>query len=218
MKASLVAVSTLVLLCAAGTASASTCPSTPDTNSDCGFLITIGTNGMATVSAVTGATAFNGAQTFGDGTSDPGNDGSLVGIMNDYSQSLTSLTVMGKGANAGIFDFSFNGICVYTKAAYCGTAATGYEGPTTTFTDLKSTVLFENNVGTVDFNPALGTDMSTYFALEGNPADISANGGLSVSNLTFSSTTAVPEPADFGLAGAGLAALALWRRKATRKH
>jgi hypothetical protein len=73
---------------------------------DCAFLITIGTTGTASVTTVPGATAFNTMQTLADNTTDPGNDGSLVGVINDDSKPLSSLTLKGMGANYGIFDFT----------------------------------------------------------------------------------------------------------------
>ena len=208
--------SLLTVFCAAvSTVSAATvCPVTPHTTSDCNFLITIGSNGSATVSTVPGSSPFNGPITFVDGTSDPGSDGSLIGVINNSSMSLSSFTVTGAGTDAGVFDFSFNGICVYTMAPYCTTAATGYEGPTTTFSDLQSTVLFETTQADVTFNPGLAPGTSTFFAVEDTATDINANGGLKVSNIAFSS---VPEPAEYVLLAAGLGLLGLFRRKTTSK-
>ncbi len=187
---------------------ASVCPTTPYTTSDCSFLITIGANGAATVSMIAGESPFNGPKTFVDGTSDPGSDGSLVGVINNDPNALMSFTLTGAGANAGIFDFSFNGICVYTNAAYCATATTGYEGPTTTFSDLQSTVLFETTEGTVTFGPSLAPGSTTYFSIEDTATDINSNGGLQVSNIALA-----PEPAGFALAGMGLVVLILMRRQ-----
>ena len=208
--------SLLALFCGAlyTAAAATVCPVTPYTTSDCNFLITIGGNGTATVSTVAGSSPFNGPITFVDGTSDPGSDGSLIGIVNNSSMSLSSFTLTGAGADAGIFDFSFNGICVYTNAPYCTTAASGYEGPTTTFSDLQSTVLFETTEGDVTFNPGLAPGTSTFFAVEDTAADINANGGLKVSNITFASA---PEPAEYVLLAAGLGILGLIRRKKTNE-
>ncbi len=191
----------------------SICPSTANTTSDCDFLITIGSTGLVTVADVPGSTPFNSPITLVDGTVEPGGDASLVGVMNHYSQALTSLTLQGSGASAGIFDFSFNGICVYTNASYCANSATGYEGPTTTFGNLKIGSNFETSMGMVSFNPSLNMGQSTYFALEDTAADINANGGLTVLGETFSGTTATPEPADFTLVGLGASLLLFWRRK-----
>lgn len=202
------------LLCFAAASAlpaSSICPSTSVTNSDCAFLITIGSTGTASVSDVPGASAFNTMQTFADGTTDPGNDGSLVGVINNYSKPLSALTLEGMGANYGIFDFTQNGICVYTSAGYCASAISGYEGPTTTFSNLMSKN-FLTYGGTVNFNPNLAAGQSTYFSIEDNPADIIANGGLTVTGETFAQTSAVPEPSAFVLAGFGIALLFFRRR------
>ena len=217
MKNPFRALSAALFLYAAGTLSAaSICPSTPYTNSDCNFLITIGSSGAATVSAVPGSSAFNGPQTFAPVTRERGRPGSVVGVVNHSSQSLAGFTLLGSGANAGIFDFSFNGICVYTNASYCATAMSGYEGPTTTFSNLKSTVLFQTTQGNVNFGPALNTGMSTFFSIEDNPADIMAHGGLSVSGVTLAGT-ATPEPANMALLALGMGVLFLGGRKLTAK-
>jgi hypothetical protein len=200
------------------TLSASTvCPSTPNTTSDCNYLITISSSGTASVSAVAGSSAFNGPLTFVDGTTDPGNDGSLVGVINNDSQALTSFTLTGAGAGYGIFDFTYNGICVYTGAAYCTNAVTGFEGPTTTFSNLQSTVPFETTMGTVTFNPTLMTGSSTYFAIEDAPADINANGGLSVSDVMLApGMTAAPEPANIALLAVGIGLFLVFRKRLVR--
>jgi hypothetical protein len=204
VKHKLLSYALLIPCCIALPAFASTCPTTATTTTDCDYLITIGSTGIASVAEVPGSMPFNTAQTFVDGTSDPGSDGSLVGVINDYSHPLSSLTLQGAGASEGIFDFSFNGICVYTNASYCGTAASGYEGPTTTFTNLQSTIPFETTVGTVDFGPALTPGSSTYFSIEDAASDINANGGLTVLGTTF-----VPEPSPALLFGLGFATLLL---------
>jgi hypothetical protein len=193
------------------------CPSTPYTTSDCNYLITISSNGSASVSTVAGSSAFNGPVTFVDGTMDPGSDGSLVGVINYDSQALTSFTLTGAGAGYGVFDFTYNGICGYTGAAYCTSAVTGYEGPSTTFSNLQSTVPFETTMGTVTFNPTLATGSSTYFAIEDAPTDINANGGLAVSDVALATgMTGAPEPAAIALMASGLGLLVLLRRRLVR--
>lgn len=216
MRIHFVSAAALLFLSASFSLSASTvCPSTPNATSDCDFLITIESTGKASVSEIPGSTPFNSMITFPDGTSNPGGNGSLVGVIDNYSIALTSLTLKGSGANAGIFDFSFNGICVYTNASYCATAATGYEGPTTTFSGFTSTVPFQTNVGTVNFDPSLPPGQSTYFSLEDSAADITANGGLSVRGETFAAT---PEPSEMALLGLGISLLAIGRKRWSRKR
>jgi len=218
MKNTLLGITLALCASAISASAAAVCPTTGTTTSDCNFLITIGSSGAASISTVAGSSAFNGMLTFVDGTTDPGNDGSLVGVINNSSQSLAGFTLKGAGADAGIFDFSFNGICVYTNAAYCATAQSGYEGPTTTFSDLRSTVLFETTEGIVTFSPTLAPGSSTYFAIENIPPDINANGGLTVSDVTFASTTTAPEPATYGLLALSLGGIALTRRKLARNQ
>jgi hypothetical protein len=195
------------LLCAAAAAplaASSVCPSTPQTTSDCDFLITVASNGSVSVATVPGSTPFNAPLTLPDGTMEPGGDASLVGVVNNYSRALTSLTLQGVGTEFGVFDFQFNGICVYTNAPYCATAASGYEGPTTTFANLKIGSDFKTGMGTVMFNPSLMMGSSTYFSLMESGADINANGGLTVVGETFAGTAAAPEPAQVGTLVLGL--------------
>jgi hypothetical protein len=209
------------LLCAAsaGALSASSvCPSTPNTTSDCDFIITIATTGTVNVATVPGSTPFNSPMTLADGTMVPGGDASLIGVVNDYSRALTSLTLEGSGASSGIFDFNFNGICVYTSAGYCATAATGYEGPTTTFGNIKpGTNPFESAIGTVTFGPALSMGQNTYFSLQDSAADLNANGGLKVLSETFAGSTATPEPTDFALIALGGVVLLSFRNQRQKR-
>lgn len=178
MKSRLLNLALLVAGCGTfGLQAASICPTTASTTTNCDYIITISPSGSVSVMDVPGSTAFNAPITFIDGTMDPGDDGSLVGVVNDSTMDLTSLTLEGTNGTSGIFDFSYNGICVYTMASYCATAASGHEGPTTTFTDLRSTVLFETNPGTVDFGPGLAPGQSTYFSLEDAASGIDADGG-----------------------------------------
>ena len=215
------AILSAIVLCAGAVmaSAASICPSTPNTSTDCDYVITVGTTGAITVTSVPGSTPFNSKMILVDGTVEPGGDASLVGVVNDYSRSLTGLTLHGSGANAGLFDFSFNGICLYTSASYCGAAATGYEGPTTTFSNLMTGSNFQTDSGTVLFKPGLAMGQTTYFALEDSAADINAHGGLTVTGETFAGATATPEPADFVLVGIGGLALLLcrWRLAAEKR-
>ena len=198
----------LALFCgtvAAQFAAASICPSTSNTTTDCDFVITVAANGSISVATVPGSTPFNSPVTFSDGSFDPGGDASLVGVVNNYSLGLTSLTLKGQGADLGIFDFTSNGICMYSDAAYCDTAPSGYEGPTSTFSNLQANSNQLTTIGTVGFLPPLGPNMSTYFALEDSAADINANGGLTVLSSTFANAT--PEPSSAALLVAGLTAV-----------
>ncbi len=81
------------VLCAgaAGALSAaSVCPMVGNATTDCDFMITIGTTGSVSAADVPGSTPFNQPITLVDGTMVPGGDASLVGVVNDYSRSLTA--------------------------------------------------------------------------------------------------------------------------------
>ena len=205
------------ILCAGTTATlgaSPVCPSTATTTTDCDFMITVGSTGSVAVATVPGSMPFNSPMTLVDGSMEPGSDASLVGVVNNYSQALTSLSLQGSGATAGIFDFSFNGICLYTNAAYCATAATGYEGPTTTFGSLMIGGNFQTSMGNVLFQPGLGMGQSTYFALQDSAADINSHGGLTITGETFAGqASSTPEPANFALVGLGGSLLLLLRKR-----
>jgi hypothetical protein len=135
----------------------------------------------------------------------------LVGIINHYSKPLSSFTLAGTASGYGIFEITQNGICLYTNTSYCASAISGYEGPTTTFSNLMSQN-FLTYKGTVNVNPTLYTGQTNYFAIQNNPADIIANGGLTVTGETFSGeVSTTPEPSAFLLAGFGVALLCSWR-------
>jgi len=173
-------------LFAAGSARAATiCPVTVNTNTDCGFILTIGSGGTVTGAAVAGANAYDGS------------DDALVGIINNSGATFTgSIALSGSGTGGGIFEFEGDGICIYTNAAYCATAATGYEGPITTFSGINAagTSGLVNVVG-------LAAGATTYFSLESSPASITGGGGITVGGST-------PEPSSMILMATGLLGVA----------
>ena len=168
------------------------CPSTSNTNTDCGFMVTIQPDLSLTTMAVPGANPYDGA------------DDALVGITNNSDMTFDgSFPLSGSGNGGGIFAFDGDGICTYVSASYCATATTGYEGPGVTFSGINSS----GTTGTVNVsNLAAGT--TTYFSLEGSPASISGGGGINT-----------PEPASVCLFGFGSAAalLVFRRRRATNR-
>ena len=162
---------------------ASVCPSTSDTNTDCGFIVTINPGGTISTAAVPGANPYDG------------NDDALVGIVNNSGAVFNgSFSLSGSSVDGGIFEFEGDGICTYVNASYCATAATGYEGPGVTFSNISS----DYSTGTINVaNLAAGA--TTYFSLEGAPGNIQGIG--------------TPEPASLSLFGLGAAGAFMFLRK-----
>ena len=176
----------IAILFAAGSARAATiCPTTSNTNSDCGFILTIASGGSVTGVAVPGANPYDGS------------DDTLVGIVNNSGATFTgSIALSGSGNGGGIFAFEGDGICTYTGASYCSTAATGYEGPITTFSNI-------NVGGTSGLVNVLGlaAGATTYFSLESSPSSITSGGGITVGG-------AAPEPSSMILLATGALGIA----------
>jgi hypothetical protein len=168
------------LLVGTNLASASTiCPTTANTNTDCGYILNIGVGGVITGNPVAGANPYDG------------NDDALIGVVNNSGASFTgSIVLSGSGNGGGIFGFDGDGICTYTSASYCSSAPTGYEGPINTFSNINSS----ETMGDVDIT-ALAAGGTTFFSLEGSPASITL--GVPPSNVT-------PEPSSLVLLGSGL--------------
>ena len=169
----------------AGSMMASVCPTTSYTNTDCGYIITINPNLSFTGTAVAGANAYDGS------------DDTLIGVTNDSKSTYNgSFTLTGSGNGGGLFAFESDGICTYTGASYCSTAATGYEGPLNTFSNI-TTMSVSDDTGTVNIT-GLAAGASTYFSLESAPSTIGV--------ITITPGTA-PEPATVSMLGVGLAAI-----------
>jgi hypothetical protein len=133
-----------------------------------------------------------------------GVEDTLVGVLNNSSIAITSLTLTG----SLIFELDGDGICTFTfpGSGYCsasqigGTDPQDYYGPTSTFT------ITDLNSGVVHFTtPIAGGGGSTYFSLEEPPT---ANLQVIVGGA--------PEPETITMMLGGFAVLALGLRRQRR--
>jgi hypothetical protein len=208
MKRSLLAAAVFVLARTVQIASVATiCPATSNTNSDCAFILTIGSGGSISVSAMAGANPYDGA------------DDALIGVINS-SGSVYSGT-MHLSSGAAIFSFENDGICTFIgpggfepspAGTYCtpdqvnGTDPDDYAGPLNTFVNVSG----DGTSGDVSIT-GLSSRLTTFFSLEGSPADIAAAGGISAT------PGAVPEPATVYMFGGGLLAVCVFARRRLRQ-
>ena len=91
------------VLVGAGLASAAPiCPTTSNTNTDCGYILTIGAGNTITGAAVLGAAPYDGG------------DDALVGVINHSGATFTgTISLSGTGNGGGIFAFDGDGICTF---------------------------------------------------------------------------------------------------------
>ncbi len=141
-------------------------------------------------------------------------DDTLVGVINNSSSIVNSLSLTGAGNGGGIFDFESDGIQSYGVDVSgtvfpTGYSITGYEGPNTYFSNITTTSIFDDT-GTVNFIGGLAPGASLYFSLESSPDSIQQGGGITPTNP-------VPEPGTLALYGLGLSALSLMTRRRKSK-
>jgi hypothetical protein len=156
------------------------------TNGGCNVLITFGTGG----SIVT--TNPNAAPTY-----DQGGDDNLIGIVNNTSSTIFSVTLTN---TSGSFGFDGDGACDPTwtfKGGLlpCGSATSGYSASGVTFSGISG----NQNNGTINFAGGIAPGGANWFSLEG-PASLTA------ANLA-------PEPGSLVLLGSGL----LWAGRRVRR-
>jgi len=159
----------------------SICPAFGAATAGCDLIITVTNNG----DTVTVGPSY----TLAGGTYD-GSDDTLIGIVNNSSSKLSSISL---SSSTDIFGFDGDGIDTY-GAPGNNSDNSGYGGPDSYFTNINSSY----TSGTVDFVTALSANGgSTYFSLEE---------ALTPSQIVPPSAT--PEPSTLVLLGTGLAGLA----------
>ena len=159
------------------------CPAYGYATGGCNEVITINANGSTTVTA-------------GVGTTYDGSDDALVGIVNNTSSTLSSISLNGNGI--GIFGFDGDGIDTF-NAPGNSMDTTGYGGPDSYFTNISA----DQTMGTVDFVTALAANGgSTYFSLE--EAFDPSNPPMPMPGPT----SVTPEPGSLLLLGSGALAMA----------
>ncbi len=190
MKILYAAASLALALSASGVAlAAPVCPAF-GAATDCNILLTVNPDGSLTASA--GASP---------GTYD-GSDDVLVGIVNNSSSVVNSVTLSSPGID--IFGFDSDGINTY-GAPGNSTDNTGYGGPLSYFSNISS----NSSSGVVNFLGGLAANGgTTYFSLEE---------AITFSQIT-GTTGATPEPGTWVMLGTGALGLAgsLRRRIFTR--
>ena len=158
---------------------ASICPAVGDATAGCDLVITV-TNSGTTVAA---GPSFSLA----GGTYD-GSDDTLIGIINNSSHSLSSISL---SSTTDIFGFDGDGIDTFGVAGNKQDTS-GYGGPDTFFSGINLSA----TAGTVDFvTPLAAGGGNTYFSLEE---------ALVPSQVVVTPPSTVPEPSTLVLLGTGL--------------
>ena len=205
------------LVAAATPSAVSASPSCPNvgTGVGCAYVVTVNPNGSVSISPGPNTTGID-ANGHGEG------DDVMVGVLNNSSAVVTSVTLSGTGRD-DIFGFDGDGICTDTFSPasagnYCATnGANGspsyatrsgkkvvgsggkdpydYAGPNNTFTGISQ----NHNVGTVKFTTPLLPQASTFLSLE-TPPIVKSPAVSATGTATFTPGLVVNAPSVSGAA------------------
>ncbi len=174
-------------------------PATLGSATDCGALINVtAVDEMGKATAFTVTNLGNGNPY--DATQTSAGEDTLIGIQNNSSGTLTSITL---SSAVTAFGFDGDGPCDFGKANYGGSTQDcfggqfGYEGPNNTFSNISNNKMsgtvnfFTPCDGECDPTPGIGSGVSTWFALEGPPQAFAGESHT----LTFTPGTNVQQQA-----------------------
>lgn len=196
MKKFLIAGAALAAFGAVSHANAAVYPSVGSNTAGPSLVITIASNGTASIAAGPSTGPYDNS------------DDTYIGVVNNSNTTVNSLHLSSSGTD--IFGFEGDGIDGYGGDGVAAVAGnpdkTGYGGPIAYFTNINGS----DTAGDVNFFGGLAHGATTYFSLEEalTTATFTGPGG----GIT---TGGVPEPATWSMmiVGAGLIGVALRRRR-----